>query len=329
MNIRKLLKWTFSVTLIAILLSGYSRIDAQPQSGDWTVQTDFGEFVFTVNPDGTLITKLIITFSSFTCGSVTQSGTMIFSTSPGWPISNNQFTIDIWINFPNISMTITGTFIETGYQASGTWSVNVSGTICAGDWGGIVPVELTSFTAIIYGENIHLNWTTATEVNNLGFEIERRFVSKNLQGDWSSIGFVEGNGTTTEIQNYQFTDDISSNSANSLAYRLKQIDFDGSFEYSDEVMVDNPAPIDYALQQNYPNPFNPTTTISYSSPLKSQVSLVVYNTLGESITQLINEEKEAGKYSVEFNASGLPSGIYFYKLQAGSFVENKKMVLIK
>ena len=94
-------------------------------------------------------------------------------------------------------------------------------------------------------------------------------------------------------------------------------------------MVDNPAPADYALQQNYPNPFNPATTISYSLPLKSQVELVIYNTLGESVMQLVNEEKEAGRYSVEFNATSLPSGIYFYRLQAGSFVETKKMVLMK
>jgi len=94
-------------------------------------------------------------------------------------------------------------------------------------------------------------------------------------------------------------------------------------------LVDNPAPSDYALHQNFPNPYNPATTITYSLPIKSQVDLVVYNTLGESVTQLVNEEKEAGKYSVEFNAVGLPSGIYFYRLQAGSFVETKKMVLMK
>ncbi len=138
MNTRKLLQWAFSVMLIAMLLSGNSRIDAQPQSGDWTCQTDFGELVFTVNPNGTHITKLIITFSSFTCGGVTQSGTITISTSPGWPISNNQFNIEVDINYPNISMTITGTFSGTGDQASGTWSVNAYGTICSGSWDAII-----------------------------------------------------------------------------------------------------------------------------------------------------------------------------------------------
>ncbi len=117
--------------------------------------------------------------------------------------------------------------------------------------------------------------------------------------------------------------------ATSLSYRLKQIDFDGSYDYSNEVLVDIPAPVDYALHQNYPNPFNPVTIINYSLPLKSQVDLVVYNVLGESVTHLVDEEKEVGKYSVEFDATSLPSGIYFYKLQAGDFVETKKMVLIR
>ena len=115
----------------------------------------------------------------------------------------------------------------------------------------------------------------------------------------------------------------------SLTYRLKQIDYDGSYEYSQEVFVDYPVPAEFALVQNFPNPFNPVTTITYSLPLKTQVELVIYNTLGESVMQLVNEEKEAGKYSVKFDATNLPSGIYFYKLQAGSFVETKKMVLMK
>ena len=188
-----------------------------------------------------------------------------------------------------------------------------------------VPVELTSFTATSKLGNVILNWATATELNNLGFAIERKLDSSV----WERISFVEGYGTTTEPNEYSYVDEISGITATSLAYRLKQIDFDGSYEYSDEVLVDNAAPVDYALEQNYPNPFNPVTTISYRLPIKSQVDLVIYNTLGESITQLVNEEKEAGSYSVELNATGLPSGIYFYRLQAGDFVETKKMVLMK
>jgi hypothetical protein len=195
----------------------------------------------------------------------------------------------------------------------------------AKEYGQLIPVELTSFTATSQSGKVYLDWVTATEINNLGFEIERKQDSNN----WVRIGFKEGHGTTTEIQNYQFIDDISSVTANSLAYRLKQIDYDGSYEYSDEVLVDNPAPVVYDLLQNYPNPFNPVTIINYSLPLKSQVSLVVYNTLGENVKQLVDGVKEAGRHSVEVNATGLPSGIYFYRLQAGDYIETKKMVLLR
>jgi len=188
-----------------------------------------------------------------------------------------------------------------------------------------IPVELTSFTASTSQGKVTLNWTTATETNNSGFEIERKLENY----DWEKIGFVEGHGTTTEIQSYQFIDNIIDIQATSLSYRLKQIDYDGSYEYSDVVEVKNLAPTDFALHQNYPNPFNPVTTISYSLPVKSQVGLVVYNTLGESVTQLVNEEKEPGRYEVEFDATELTSGIYFYRLQAGNFVVTKKMVLMK
>jgi hypothetical protein len=187
------------------------------------------------------------------------------------------------------------------------------------------PVELNSFGAKIFGNKVNISWQTATETNNHGFEIQRKL--DDLV--WNRIGYVEGHGTTTEIQNYQFIDDISNITANSLTYRLKQLDFNGNYEYSDEVFIDNPAPVNYALKQNYPNPFNPATTINYSLPVKSQVSLVVYNTLGEKIIQLVNKQKEAGRYSVEFDATSLPSGIYYYRLQAGNFIETKKMVLLR
>ncbi len=188
-----------------------------------------------------------------------------------------------------------------------------------------VPVELTSFTATSKPGNVILNWATATELNNRGFEIER-----NLDNSvWESISFVEGHGTTTEPREYQYADDISRVIEVSLAYRLKQIDYDGSYEYSEVLYLDNFTPSDFALHQNFPNPFNPVTIIRYSIPLKSQVEIVIYNTLGEKVKQLVSEEKEAGSYSVEFNASSLPSGNYFYRLQAGSFTETKKMVLMK
>lgn len=198
-----------------------------------------------------------------------------------------------------------------------------------GYWDWPIPVELTSFTATVHLGKVSLYWTTATETNNLGFEIERKILENQFTGEWVTIGFREGHGTTTEKQEYFYSDDVSDISATSFAYRLKQIDFDGSYEYSDEVLVDNSIPLNYVLEQNYPNPFNPSTTINYTLPVKSQVELVVFNALGEYVLELVNEEKEAGHYTVELNAANLPSGVYFYSLNAGEFVQVRKMMLLK
>jgi len=198
-----------------------------------------------------------------------------------------------------------------------------------GFWAWPLPVELTSFTAVSQLGKVILNWSTATEINNLGFEIERKINNNETNGDWILVGFREGYGTTTEPREYSFVDDISGTAANSLSYRLKQIDFDGSYEYSDEVLVGNPAPLDFALHQNYPNPFNPATTITFGVAVKSKISLKVFNSIGEQIAQLVNEEKLAGSYDLGFNATNLPSGVYFYRLQAGDFIQTKKMILLK
>jgi hypothetical protein len=191
-----------------------------------------------------------------------------------------------------------------------------------------IPVELKSFTATLQANKVTLNWITVTELNNLGFEIERKIMI-DTKGEWTRIGFVKGYGTTTEKQRYQYVDKISDLKATSLIYRLKQLDFDGSYEYSEEVFVDNPVLVDYALHQNFPNPFNPTTTIKYSIPKKSQVELAIYNTIGEKVDLLVNEEKSAGTYEVEFNSQGLTSGIYFYQLKSDDYIKTKKMVLLR
>jgi hypothetical protein len=193
----------------------------------------------------------------------------------------------------------------------------------------IIPVELISFTATCIAGEVILNWTTATEVNNFGFEIERRIITNEGQGEWTLIGFREGYGTTAEPKEYFYSDDISGINAVSLAYRLKQIDYEGSFEYSDEVFVENLAPAAFVLEQNYPNPFNPSTIISYSVPVKTHITLKVFNSLGKEISTLVNEEKVAGNYGIVLNAINLASGVYFYRLQAGDFVDTKRMVLLR
>ncbi len=199
---------------------------------------------------------------------------------------------------------------------------------------GEIPVELVSFNAFFDDQFIRLTWQTATETNNQGFAIER----KHNFGDWQRIGFVEGTGTTTETQSYSFVDDDVE--AGKYQYRLKQIDYNGTYEYSEIIEVEIAAPAKFSLEQNYPNPFNPSTKIKFTvaeSPLPGgdgrgglqHVKLVVYDILGNEVATLVNEEKPAGEYEVEFNATGLPSGIYFYQIKAGSFIQTKKMILLR
>ena len=194
---------------------------------------------------------------------------------------------------------------------------------------GVVPVELTSFTASVNGSAISLQWSTATETNNRGFEIERRFDKGEEISDWQTVGFVSGNGTTSNPTSYTYKDDVKDLFADRYVYRLKQIDFDGTFEYSSEVEVTNIAPTEFAMEQNYPNPFNPSTTIKFSLPQAENVSLKVYNILGSEVATLLNGTVEAGSYDIQFDASNLSSGVYLYELRAGNFTQIKKMNLIK
>lgn len=191
----------------------------------------------------------------------------------------------------------------------------------------VIPVELVSFNADVSNNFVKLNWLTITEKNNYGFEIERSKNSTDKSDNWEKIGFVKGKGTTTEIQSYEFNDEYLP--AGKYSYRLKQIDFDGTTSYSNIIEVDIDLPNAFSLEQNYPNPFNPSTKINYQIPELSFVSLKVYDVLGNEIETLVNEEKPVGRYEIIFDATRLPSGIYFYILQAGNFIETKKMVLMK
>ena len=194
---------------------------------------------------------------------------------------------------------------------------------------GITPVELQSFTAEVLEGTVQLNWTTSTETNNSGFELLRFAQNDNV---WNKLGFVPGQGTTTEPQFYSFTDEAVE--PGTYQYRLKQIDFDGSFEYTNIVEVTVEGPTEFSLSQNCPNPFNPSTKIKFEIPGQARndnalVLLKVYDLLGKEVATLVNEEKPAGEYEVEFNGANLPSGIYFYQLKTGQYSETKKMVLLK
>ncbi len=185
-----------------------------------------------------------------------------------------------------------------------------------------LPVELVSFTGVRAGDVINLRWQTATEINNMGFEIER---SKDAI-TWSKIGFVEGNNTTNSPRYYNYTDMIRS--SDKLYYRLKQIDNDGTFEYSHEVEVAEVIPQNFVLSQNFPNPFNPATTIEFSIPEHGFVTLKVYDMTGSEVANLVDGILESGIHSVNFNAMNLAGGNYLYKLKWNNVMIAKKMLYL-
>jgi hypothetical protein len=211
-------------------------------------------------------------------------------------------------------------------DAAHAWIVGNSGAILRYYEPDNIPVELTGFSASVQGNDVMLNWSTATELNNSGFEIEKKSSSQN--SDFSSIAFIPGRGTTTEISSYSYSDKNLNNGT--YNYRLKQIDYNGSYTYYNlEETIEIKSPFKFELAQNYPNPFNPSTALSFVIAHQSLVSLKVFDILGNEIATLINEEKHPGVYEVEFSASTLPSGVYFYQMKAGSFIQTRKMVLLR
>ena len=269
-------------------------------------------------------------------------------------------TLDITYNIPNGAfITITdllggvilnlGPFTGQGVATIPSSYTNIfSSVLLIMDYDNIVPVEFISFTASVLQnkKTVQLNWTTASETNNSGFEIQRTSpLPSPYQGEggkagrgWETIGFVPGFGTTTEPKSYSFVDENVSTGI--YKYRLKQIDFDGTFEYSNEIEVEvDFTPKDFVLYQNYPNPFNPNTIIRFQIPGQARndnvlVTLKVYDVLGNEVATFVNEEKQPGVYDVEFSigqdsSPDKASGIYFYQLKAGSFTETKKMILLR
>ena len=217
-----------------------------------------------------------------------------------------------------------------GTSVSAAWTGSYTGT--SGSQGNFavvrisavdpIPVELTSFTASVVMNNVGLNWSTATELNNYGFDVER--LSDN---NWVKIGFVPGAGTSTEPTSYSYSD--NNLSSGKYTYRLRQIDIDGTASYSNTAEAEISGSPDYSLGQNYPNPFNPVTSIEFSLKEKANVRLSIYNSIGEEVAVLLNQEQESGYHKIAFNASDLMSGVYYYEIIAGSFHSVKKMLLLK
>ncbi len=190
---------------------------------------------------------------------------------------------------------------------------------------GALPVELSSFTASINNRDVVLNWNTSAETNNAGFEVERKLSGTEA---WQELAFVSGNGFTNTVRNYSYTDrNLSEGTYN---YRLKQVDYNGNFEYfnlNSEIEIGTPN--SYNISQNYPNPFNPSTKINFEMAKEGNVSIKVFDYTGKEISTLVNGFRSAGYYTIDFNAINLSSGIYFYRMEANNFTKVMKMSLIK
>ncbi len=262
-----------------------------------------------------------------------------YSCGSTWRSINGGTTwTEISITSTNLQIFIVDSMTQFAAQGNGFYKLNSD---------LFIPVELTSFTAEASEQEIILNWTTATELNNQGFEIQRsapqspsrEFGTGSFQGGegeakggWEKIGFVPGFGTTTESKSYSYK--IAEFASGIQYYRLKQIDFDGTYEYSEVIEVEGINPAQFTLFQNYPNPFNPSTSIKFSIPVDSNVKLKLFNMLGQEVAELLNSEISAGIHHIDFNASDLSSGTYFYVLEANgnngsNFTSTKKMILMK
>lgn len=246
-----------------------------------------------------------------------------------------------WIDVATIGFTTINSSLESNltfrsaipsqtvvYSCTGAGAAFTTTLLTPGTWFPLanpLPVELSSFTGKADGnKRIELNWVTKTEVNNYGFNVERRI----NEGEWNNLGFVEGHGNSNSPKEYSYTDKDLFAGGSKFQYRLKQVDTDGKFEYSDVVEVEI-VPTKFELSQNYPNPFNPSTTIQFSLPKATQLKINIYNMLGELVETLAEGTYEAGYHKAEFNASTLPSGAYIYRFESPDFVQVRKMVLIK
>jgi hypothetical protein len=221
------------------------------------------------------------------------------------------------------------TSLEVTHYGGGTVNLAFDNVIMD----GTLPVELTSFTGTINNKNAVLNWQSATETDNYGFEVERITPPLNRlpEGDengWEKIGFVPGNGNSNSPKEYSFTDNAISEPG-TYKYRLKQLDINGQFEYSDIVELNLKSTTGFTLEQNFPNPFNPSTKIKYQLSKTGFVQLKVFNILGAEVDLLVNETQEEGDYSINFDAGSLPGGVYIYSLRVNDLIQNNKMVLVK
>jgi hypothetical protein len=251
-------------------------------------------------------------------GDLVITGT--YSGGTSWRTKNGgQTWTQIGVPSSNYQYVVIDSMTQFAVQGNGIYKLE-------SPW--FIPVELTSFSASVVDQEIILNWATATELNNYGFEIERSYDNNTFE----KVGFVPGFGTTTETKSYTFT--ITRPLAGLQYYRLKQIDYDGTHTYYNSVEIDGPVPDNFELSQNYPNPFNPSTAITFSLPVESNVKIKLFSMLGEEVAEIVDQDFQAGSHQVDFIANGLSSGTYIYIIYAAgangqTFSANKKLILIK
>ena len=271
----------------------------------------------------------------YACGDFTSIGGVAVHLIAKWngtswePIGTSGTNgVDGWNVYCMKKQPATGSMIVSG-NFSNVYGISGGQNIARfTDSSNPLPVEFSSFSGKIHGSNIELSWKTITEINNYGFEIERSKINEDqTYTGWLKIGFVNGNGNSNSPKNYTYEDiNISEGKYN---YRLKQLDNNGTFNYSNTIEIDFTGLNKFELKQNFPNPFNPSTTVSFSLPDDSNVKLILYDALGQEIKVFLNEYKERGVHLVNLSLNEFNSGIYFYRIEAGSFVETKKMILLK
>ena len=285
----------------------------------------------TVNYDPTVysffVTYLVVTKYQFNAGVADDEVSLFVFSSPP-PITEPSPNVGPITAASADAINLSRVILRQG-SATNAPALVLDGIYLDVTWNNnLLPVELSSFVSVISGNNVTLNWSTSTETNNAGFDIERSAIN----GSWSKIGTVSGNGTSTTPHNYSFTDrTVASGKYN---YRLKQTDFNGNFEYhnlGNEVIIG--VPVKFDLSQNYPNPFNPSTRINYDLPTDGNVSIRLFDMSGKEVASLVNEVKTAGYHTVDFNASSLSSGVYFYSISVdangNNFTATKRMMLVK
>lgn len=350
----------FLYTSIFTIISTFSVLSAQtvqagifmPDMGSVQVRAKASEDINSTSTN-IVITVLYPASDNLVFGSVQSPFSMVESQSGTVVIGSVNYKYSTYASVANVPLNLaSGTEfsimtlpIQSG---SSTFSLAENGQVSMGDWyfectdapynltasnafyqasaTEPLPVELSSFSASVAEDRVILNWKTATELNNLGFDVERS-ASPEPDAKWEKIGFVKGAGNTDSWKSYSYTD--AKISGGKVSYRLKQVDFDGKSKYSSVASV-SVLPGKYELYQNYPNPFNPSTNIKFSLTKASRVVLTVYNILGERVKELVNQNMEEGFHEMKFDGSALASGTYIVKLEAGSdFQKVKKMLLMK